>query len=84
MVCYLEVCYLAVELACLLKREYKCAHVVHLVSAALVVVDGLLVECLYELVVYIELCLFFVASDCYLCLLAGIETEVEGVEVAVA
>ena len=83
-VCNLEVCYLAGEITGLLKWEYKCANIEHLVLATLVVVDCLLVECLDELAVYIELCLALVTADCYLYLLTRIETEVEGVEVTVA
>ena len=82
-VCYLEVCNLAAKVTCLLKREHECAYVEHLVLA-LVVVDCLLVECLNELAVYVELCLALVTADCYLCLLTGVEAEVEGVEVTVA
>ena len=80
----LEVGNLALEVTCFLQWEHKCAHVVHLVLAALVVVECLLVECLNELAVNEELCNLRVTADCIVCLLAWEEAVVECHEVAVA
>lgn len=80
----LEVCNLALEVTCLLEREHECAHVVHLVLAALVVVECLFVECLNELAVNEELCNLLVTADCNVCLLAWEEAVVECHEVTVA
>ena len=80
----LEVCNLALEVACLLKREHECAHVIHLVLATLIVVECLLVECLNELAVHEELCDLLVTAYCNVSLLTWEETVVECHEVAVA
>ena len=49
----LKVADLAIEIAGLLQGEYKCAYIVHLVLAALVVVDCLLVEGFNQFAIYI-------------------------------
>ena len=67
---YLEVGNFTLEVAGFFEWEYKCAYIVHLILATFVVVECLLVECLYQFAVYKELCHILVSAYSDMCLLA--------------
>ena len=76
---YFEVCDSAAEYTGFLKWEYQCAYIIHLILSIFVMVYSLLVKCLYQFSVDIKACLFLVAAYLDVCLLTGIELEIEGV-----